>query len=164
MSVFEVPESLEFHWTPSALIRAEMQPLVAGDAVTWRFQYLDSNGAAVDLSGMQAAWLVTQYEELGSPVVWSRKTGVLISGSTFQMAFDANQATETTDVNGNPTGRGWMAINHRLEDEDGLNAVIASARYGNLCLRQTGNLPITLLRGDVKVLRRRGALSDIPTL
>jgi hypothetical protein len=162
MSSFDVLEPMEFHFTPGFLIRAQMQPLIAGDAITWGFQYLDSNGAAVDLTGFTAAWLGTQFDDANAPVVLSRKTGILISGTTMQISFDADQSAEATDVDGNPIGRGWMRVNWRAEDEDAVLAAVPTLNFANLRLRKTGNLPITLLRGDAKALRPRGRLSDIP--
>lgn len=150
--------------TEAVLVAQEMAPLVAGDTVTWRFQALDEDGAAVSLAG--ANIVLTARDKEGGAVKILRRSTVDIVGhspATKQIGADADQTTENAVAK---TGKGWFEVRWRPADElvapsEDLAAKVGRWRY-DLRIEFGDESVRTAARGILEVLRPRTLRADIP--
>ena len=96
-----ITNPLRHNLTEKYCLDNDIQPLIYGDTVSFRFQLRDYDDVAVSLSGASIAANFTH----GATSI-TRSTATLISGSTYEIKIDTDQSTETDN-----TGKGWYQLN-----------------------------------------------------
>lgn len=112
-----VTNPLNHDLTFEACASRNEQPLYIDATVAFRFQLRDEDDVAVSLSGATLSLILSH----GSTTV-TRTSAQLISGSTYKLAADADQSTETGD-----TGKGWYQCNF-LPAETELDTLVGLRR------------------------------------
>jgi hypothetical protein len=149
-------DPLNFDFTPANLAGYGLSPVIAGDYLSYRVQYV-VDGVAQSL--LDAVLVLTLRRRDGTVApddqVLQRRSLDNIAGwtpTTKQIAIDADQSQETETG----TGKGWYAINFTPPDEAALLGVLGLWHYDVRALFSDGRVR-TLLRGRMQILSPRTA-------
>jgi hypothetical protein len=134
-------------WTPAALRALRYMPIVAGDDYEIRYQFLDEDGAAIDLTGA----VITLTISHTSP--FTRISATAIVG----LAPAANQIdvdNQTTEDSVNFSGTGWITIrfSRASGDRNALAAMGSVERNFDLLAVWDGETRRTQARGKIAFL------------
>lgn len=123
--------------------------LIAGDQRAIRLQVIDENGAAVALTGATIRMMMKQnITDADASAKFSRRTGTLITGSTYQIAIDADQVNEDTV---NFTGKGWFQINFHQNDQASMITAAGKWLY-EIRIQYADGTMDTLARGQAEIV------------
>ena len=134
--------------TAATMVAQGVRPLVIGDDWSYRFQVRDQNDDAMDLTNVGIVWSI-----LGGTNFTRTKDALIPTTNIKQLAIDADQTQESVDVNGKPTGRGWVTVRTSGPDAAPLGLVVGQARALHIVL--TFGAPtgvVTYGRGRIDVL------------
>jgi hypothetical protein len=135
-----------------AFFRANgLRPPIIGDDIELRFQALDSNDSAENLTGATIKMTLRK----GSTFV-TRETGTAIAGATparDQVAIDADQSAEVGDA-----GKGWLQVNFAATTAEIalLESVKGKADYELVRKLASGDQKL-LAKGQIEILAAVGA-------
>lgn len=153
-------DPLNFDFTPASLAQFGLAPIIAGDFLSYRFQYV-VEGDPQSLLGATLVLSVRRKDggvEAGD-LVLTRRSSDNIAGwspTTKQIAIDADQSQED-ELAG--TGKGWYAINLTPPDEAALLAAVGLWFYDVRVLLADGKVQ-TILRGRIQILSPRTAAAS----
>jgi hypothetical protein len=127
-----------------AAVVPPLDPLVAGDDWTVRFQLRDDQDVAVSLTGYEIAM------DIGgnNGAVFTRRTGQVIVGTAIpQIVADADQTTESGE-----TGCGWFTVTFSDEDET-LLLPFSGIRPFSIRLQFADGRVREFMAGSIEILR-----------
>lgn len=138
-----------YHLTEIACRERGDQPLYVGDFWLFRFQVLDADGEAVDLTLAELTAEFTGSD--GTTVVGRSSEDALdFSGDTLQQInIDAGQ---DTGDNTEPIGKGWAALYFAPNDAEALATILGLGTYWIRVDQVGDDRPSLLLRGDSEVV------------
>lgn len=139
---------LSYNLTEKQIIADGGEPLYVGTTVTWRFQYRDSNNAAVSLTG----YTIKMTIKTSSGATYTRTSGVAITGAApaaNEITPDADQTTETGD-----TGKGWYGVNFAATAAEVTAQTLVAGKGWDydIVLKASNGAERTHLKGKVDVI------------
>lgn len=133
--------------------------LYPGDTVTWRFQVLDEDGAAINLTGYKITLTARRRKTDAEHVLRRRSTDNITGTTTKEIALDVQTSEDPVAF----TGTGWFEVRFlSLVGEETELLVAVGMSVFDMVLEAPGGSVTTFAEGVLEIPRRMSHVADVP--